>query len=102
MNRKDLLAEAARLTCGDRNAEYGEPYDNLGDCAVLWTAYIFAKYAGDVIDPASFNLTAEDVAHLNVLQKMARTFRGKPKPDTYADGAAYFAIAGECASKEIR
>jgi hypothetical protein len=45
-------------------------------------------------------LTAEDVAWLNVLQKMARTFNGSSKPDTYIDAATYSAIAGECAEEK--
>jgi hypothetical protein len=100
MNRVEILAEASRLTGGERNKEYGEPKDNLGDCALLWEAYIRAKYIKEVqssklILSRSFELSAEDVAWLNVLQKIARTFRGPHKPDTYIDAAAYAAIAGE-------
>jgi len=94
-HRVQLLEEAARLTSGDRDVEYGPPFNNLSDCASLWSAYIEAKYSG-----RSLNLTSEDIAWLNVLQKMARTFAGKVKPDTYADAAAYSAIAGECANIE--
>jgi len=99
MNRKQLLEAGIALTCGSRNEEYGSPYLNLGDCAELFTAYLNAKFGGTTIDE-HFELTAEDVAHFNVLQKMARTFRGQLKVDTYIDGATYFAIAGECADKE--
>jgi len=98
MNRVDLLKKAIELTSGDRDKEYGAPFDNLTDCANLWTAYLLSKYRGLTVDEEQFALTAEDVAHLNVLQKMARTFSGAPKPDTYTDGACYFAIAGECAA----
>lgn len=98
--RLEYLAEAARLTSGDRDREYGTPYNNLSDCAMLWSAYICGKYAGRTIDPLEFSLTAEDVAWFNNLQKMARTFSGNPKPDTYIDAAAYAAIAGECAQEE--
>ena len=94
--RVRMLSAAANLTNGDRDAEYGPPYDNLSDCAVLFSAYLTAKYP-TVASPA---LTAEDVAWLNVLQKMARTFHGKVKADTYIDAAAYSAIAGECAQIE--
>lgn len=98
MNRLEILAQASALTGESRNKEYGEPKDNLGDCALLWDAYIQGKYFdrdGDM--QAHFSITTEDVAWLNVLQKMARTFRGTPKPDTYIDAAAYAAIAGEVA-----
>ena len=98
--RLEYLAEAARLTSGDRDREYGTPYNNLSDCALLWTAYLHGKYGGLIIDPHQFNLTAEDVAWFNNLQKTARTFSGSTKPDTYIDAAAYAAIAGECAKTE--
>lgn len=94
MNRLEILAEASALTGESRNKEYGEPRDNLGDCARLWSAYFDSKYGG-FTEGGYTEITAEDVAWLNVLQKIARTFRGVPKPDTYIDAAAYAAIAGE-------
>ena len=98
--RIEYLETAAKLTSGDRDKEYGSPYINLSDCALLWSAYLHGKYGGETVDPLQFNLTAEDVAWFNVLQKMARTFSGIPKSDTYIDAAAYSAIAGECAIEE--
>ena len=103
MHRKDLLTDAIALTTGDRNAAYGPPYENLSDCAGLFTTYVIGKYRGQEIDEKKFALTAEDVAHFNVLQKMARSYRGDvPRPDTYIDMAAYSAIAGECAAEESK
>jgi hypothetical protein len=90
--RGEYLATASKLVCGDRNKEYGDPFENLGDCAELWSAYLRKKYGGKV-----GYLTAEDVAWMNVLQKMARSFHGPAKADTYIDAAGYAAIAGECA-----
>ena len=101
MNRADLLDQAKKLTCGDRNDAYGPPFDNLTNIAGLFTAYLIGKYGGVILDPLQFVLTAEDIAHFNVLQKMARSWREtSPRPDTYIDMAAYAAIAGECASLE--
>jgi hypothetical protein len=97
MIRKEILEAATHHTCGDRDVEYGSPYDNLSSIAALWTTYITEKWRGSTIDENMFQLSAEDVAHMNVLQKMARTFSGKVKRDTYEDQAAYSAIAGECA-----
>ncbi len=91
MDRKELLKNAIKHTCGDRDVEYGSPRMNLSHIARLWSSYISAKYLIDL------ELSSEDVAWLNVLQKMARTFEGCAKPDTYEDAAAYSAIAGECA-----
>lgn len=100
MDRKTILETAVTLTCSDRNAEYGEPYDNLSNIATLWNAYLFAKFGELVCDPLQVELKAEDVAHLNSLQKIARTMTGRPKMDTYVDAAAYAAIAGECAKED--
>lgn len=99
--RGQLLHDGIKLTEGDRNKQYGSPIENLGNIAVLWSAYLETKYRGrfpaaDAFDRINmFTLTAEDVAHFNVLQKMARTFQPGYKADTYTDGAVYFAIAGE-------
>ncbi len=89
--RVALLEEAAKLTNGDRDKEYGPPEKNLSECAALWRAYVEGKYG--IVAP----LDAEDVAWMNVLQKIARTYNGEPKRDTYVDAAAYSAIAGEVA-----
>lgn len=96
-DRQLILEAAITHTCGDRNVQYGSPFINLDDIAGLWTAYLVGKYRGKTVDEEQFRLTAEDVAHFNVLQKMARTFSGRVKQDTYEDQAAYSAIAGECA-----
>jgi hypothetical protein len=102
--RARILDQAKAHTCGDRDEEYGPPWVNLNDCAGLWSAYLSGKYGGKTPDSinthSAFTLTAEDVAWFNVLQKMARTFSGQVKPDTYEDAAAYSAIEGECAKTE--
>jgi len=97
--RVTFLADAIGLVSGERDEQYGKPIDNLTATAILFSAYIYAKYAGEIIDPLSFNLTAEDIAWLNVLQKISRTFNGVVKPDTYTDAAGYSALAGECAEE---
>lgn len=100
MTRTEILKHAAKITGEDRQQEYGDPWMNLTNTATLWEAYIQAKFGGKIIYPLQFKLTAEDVAWLNVLQKMSRTFVGKPKMDTYVDAAAYAAIAGEVAQED--
>lgn len=92
--RVQLLKTAESLTAGDRDQEYGPPWRNLTDVAQLWEAYLSAKLGKDV------TISAEDVAWMNVLQKIGRTFHGEPKLDTYTDAAAYAAIAGECAEED--
>lgn len=105
--RVQFLKEGITLTEGDRDKQYGEPSVNFQNCAALFTAYLSGKARGRIIAPtggaklnSQYELTAEDVAWLNVLQKMARTFSGQPKDDTYIDAAVYAAIAGECAHDE--
>ena len=90
--RAIILGEALTATTRQRNKSYGSPVENLSHIAHLWTAYIAAKYNGK----ATFSVTSEDVAHLNQLQKMARTFAPGYHHDNYVDNAAYGAIAGEC------
>lgn len=88
--RARLLGLAKHLTCGDRNEAYGPPYENLSKCASLWEVYISAK------NGCTTRITAEDVAWLMVLLKMARSFQPGYHADSYTDAAAYAAIAGEC------
>lgn len=99
--REIILENAIRHTCGDRNAQYGSPESNFSNTADLWNAYLRSKYGSRCIGyenlPGEFCLTAEDVAWLMVLLKMARTVTGAVKTDTYEDAAAYAACAGECA-----
>jgi len=90
-----LLKKGIELTGGDRNETYGPPWDNLTACAQLWEAYLDAKF-----DECRVKLTAEDVAHMMVLVKMARTFYGTYHEDSALDGAVYMAIAGECRQYE--
>jgi len=89
MDRADILAEAAKLTTGDRNAAYGHPYDNLTHMADMVSAYINGKYGCFV------GLNAEDMAWIMVTAKMSRSV-ATHKDDNYIDAAAYAAIAGEC------
>ena len=97
-----LLKQGTALTGGDRNATYGPPYDNLTACAVMWKAYLRAKYGGRIVDDLDFEIVAEDVAHMMTLVKMTRAFYGDYHADNYLDGAVYQAIAGECRLEEER
>jgi len=90
MTREEILAEATHLTTGDRNVSYGHPYTNLTHMADMATAYLNGKYG------FSASLTAEDMAWIMVLAKISRAAVSY-KEDNFVDGAAYCAIAGECA-----
>jgi hypothetical protein len=87
--RSSILHEGIKLTCGDRDKEYGDPKQNM-TCAGELKATI-RRYMARDITPAE--LEALDM----VLTKMSRVVTGATKRDTYVDGATYFAIAGEMA-----
>ena len=61
-----VLAEAARITSGTRNKEYGEPKDNHECTADLWNAYLERKHS------IAIYLEPRDVCILNILQKISR------------------------------
>lgn len=82
--RSKLLRTADNLTCGDRNAAYGDPYDNMVKTANLWSDYL------------DFRIKPHEAATMMELLKIARTKGGPFKPDNYIDGSAYSSIAGEC------
>lgn len=101
--RETLLNTARAATCGDRHASYGDPYDNLSNCAHLWEAYLNTK-PGCIVrkDETDYTvrITAEDVAWLMSLLKTARSFSPGYHADNYVDATAYAAIAGECREME--
>jgi len=83
----DFLRDAMMLVEGDRASEYGDKIINHGNIAKLWSAYL------------DHPLTGHEVAVMMCLLKIARTKVGKRTRDTYVDGAAYMAIAGEIQEK---
>ena len=87
--RVRILADGARLTNGDRDKEYGPPLNNFSLSGKI--KRLLREHTGRDIHPA------EQEALDMVVTKLSRAVAGKPKRDTYVDGAAYFAIAGEIA-----
>ena len=85
--RAELLDGAKQCICQDRNAQYGEPEDNFGIIARLWSDYL------------GINVTAHDVGLMMTLFKIARIKTGGVKDDNYIDAAGYIACAGEIALK---
>lgn len=80
--RAAVLREAERITAVDRNSTYGEPEDNLGRIARLWSVYLERE------------VSARDVAWLMVLLKVAREVH-TPHRDNPVDVAGYAALAEE-------
>ena len=83
MNRKECLEESIKCVCTDRERQYGSPENNFSLIAELWSVY-----KGE-------NFTAEDVAMMMALLKIARIKAGKRKADNYVDLAGYAACACE-------
>lgn len=90
--RVRILNEGARLTSGDRDAEYGPPAVNMAAAGALKA--VFRAHMVRDISPAE--LEAIDMC----LTKLGRIATGRPKLDTYIDAATYLAIAGEIALPE--
>ncbi len=87
-NRANILDRAKALTCGDRDQDYGSPLANHQDIAVGWSVIL-----GTEVRP-------DQVALCMTWVKTCRCKTSPQKRDNYDDGAAYFAIAGECADAE--
>lgn len=83
MNRKECLEESIKCVCTDREGTYGKPENNFKLIADLWSVY-----KGETF-------TAEDVATMMILLKIARISAGKYKSDNYIDIAGYAACACE-------
>jgi hypothetical protein len=83
VKREQILTEAIRLTSTDRMEIYGEPLVNHQRIARLWQVIL-----GTEISPA-------EVALCMVAVKIARLVETPNDADSFVDGAAYFAIAGE-------
>lgn len=86
--RLSLLNEALELTGGDRNADYGDPYDNhklIADLATMITGK---------------QLTAYDIVLVQVATKLSRMKVSRTKRDHYVDLMAYAGIAYECLRDE--
>jgi hypothetical protein len=89
MKTEEILARAIDITTGSRQEQYGPKKKNHENIAALWNAYWMNRK-----NPGA-PLGASDVATMLGLMKVARTLLGGGTEDSYVDGAAYFAMAGE-------
>jgi|TARA_R110000787_G_scaffold256790_1_gene362030 hypothetical protein len=88
----EILQRASKIVAGDRAEDYGSIWRNHQNIAQLWNGYLYN---------AEGLLTAEDVANMMELLKIARRKVGACKEDNYIDGAGYAAVAYECAREEV-
>lgn len=85
--RREILDEAARCVCGDRESEYGSPEDNFKLIAALWGDYL------------RWEITPVDVAMMMTMLKIARIKGGTMTRDSFVDAAGYMACGGEIAAR---
>ena len=88
MMRQDILDEASRLTHGDRDKNYGTPLVNHQRIAAIWSVIL-----GMEVTPSQVALCMAGV-------KIARLVETSDHEDSFIDGCAYFAIAGELAGRQ--
>lgn len=82
MKRSELLDEAKRCVCGQRQQDYGQIEDNFNCIARLWSIYKDVQFS------------AKDVAMMMALLKVARIKTGNAE-DSFVDLAGYAACAAE-------
>ena len=84
MTRKEILAEAEKCVCNDRNLQYGEPEDNFNTIAKFWSAFL------------DIHITAPQVAAMMILMKTARIKASAGRDtDSWVDAAGYAACGCE-------
>ncbi|MCM1363422.1 MAG: DUF6378 domain-containing protein [Ruminococcus sp.] len=91
MNRSEILDEAKKCVCGQRERDYGSPEDNFTTISRFWEAYLTATNPHLKMP---INITPKDVAAMMALLKVARIATGH-SPDSFVDLAGYAACAGE-------
>lgn len=84
MTRKEILAEAEKCVCSDRNLQYGEPEDNFNIIAKFWSAFL------------DIEIAAWQVAAMMMLMKNARIKASAGRDtDSWVDAAGYSACGAE-------
>lgn len=95
--RASLLREAEKLTCGDRNNQYGPPTQDFARTAEVLNALGYAR-----VDAAGVHnaILPSDVAIIISQVKMSRIMHSRDKRDSWVDLAGYAACGYECATEE--
>lgn len=98
MTRAEILDEAKKCVCGQRQQDYGTPEDNFTTIGYMWSAYLRAAHPN--LNIALNEVTPKDVAVMMSLLKVARIATGS-SPDSFVDLAGYAACAGEITARMI-
>lgn len=94
--REQILRDAVELIVGDRNVDYGDPYDDFSLTADLWHSYL--KRTTE--KRGSFTIQAHDVAVLMALLKVSRLSWTPTKKDHWVDIAGYIGCGWDCVTRE--
>lgn len=90
----NILHTAYSLINGDRQKDYGAPWDNFGLLAEFFTSYAKKRWGVDI----EFKRT--DVVNFLTLLKLSRACVAEPTDDTYVDIAGYAGLGGDFAKKQ--
>ena len=82
---KSILEEAGEIVSGPRRKAYGHPKPNHDRIALLWSAYLKAKYENE------FDLDAIDVVLMMDAVKTARLIESPDHRDSWVDKVGYSA-----------
>ena len=94
--REQVLREAITLIVGDRNIDYGDPYEDFSLTADLWHSYLTRtaeKRGSLVIEP-------HDVAIMMALLKISRLSWTPTKKDHWVDIAGYIGCGWDCITRD--
>lgn len=89
-SRSDILDQAKKCVCGQREQDYGTPESNFQFIADLWNGYL-----GEKTDNPVISVTPVDVSMMMALMKIARIRNGGGSGDSFVDLAGYAACGGE-------
>lgn len=96
MNKRDVLEAAINVSTGKRETDYGSAKDNMRRTALLWNAYLDARFPHGCV-----SINEIDVCQMMTLHKMGRAMHNEGYMDNYVDGAGYQACAGEIAGAKL-
>lgn len=85
-----LLREALDAVTGDRNRDYGDPWDNHARTAEAWEWWLRHRHGVEL------KLTDLDVCMFNILQKQSRLAKTLDHEDGWRDVIGYAANGGVC------
>ena len=93
--RAQILDEAKKVICEDRQDVHGAPEDTHGLIAQYWSVYLSKLFQ----EQQDLSLTGQNVAELMILFKLARNQMNSNHPDSMVDLIGYAAISVEIGDK---